>query len=184
MFKLTPSWKAKNMPFERSPRGAPQFDAGSHGYKQHLALHAQLRGPGSNSSTDSRSITSPASLGRPAGGMGPGVLLLPPASLSSFGAPFRRASRGARPALGLGPGCSSPVPCLAHLLRGETPQQLPLHLGARHGRFEKRAPGLQLQIAPTARPYQVWAAGEPGPRRRASVLGASPSLKQHGDPRL
>lgn len=149
-FKLTPSWKAKNTPFERPPRGTPQFDACSQGCKQHLALHVQLRWPRSNPGTGSRGITS-ASLGKI--GRWEGPRRPPPApgfSLSSFGA-----SHGARPAPGLGPGYSSPGPGLAHLLRGETPQQRPLHFGARHSRFEKRAPGLQLQTAPTARPYQV-----------------------------
>lgn len=87
------------------------------------------------------------------------------------------------PAPSLGPGCSPPVSGFAHLLRGEAPQQLPLHFGARLGRFEKRAPGLQLQTAPTARLYQVPAAGEPGPRRRASALGTASSLNPHRDPR-
>lgn len=134
---------------------------------------------GSKPGTGSRGITSSASLGRPAGGKGPGVLLQPRPSLSSSGAAYRRATPRSSPGSGSRSRLPLSSPGLAHLLRGEAPQQLPFHFGARQPRFEKRAPGLQLQTAPTARPYQVRAAGEPGPRRRASALGSAPSLEQH-----
>lgn len=100
-------------------------------------------------------------------------------------------THGARSAPELSPGCSLPVPDLAHLLCRKAPQQPPLHLRASRGQFEKRAPscscrahqppgrtksGLRGKPSPTTPRKRTSGAEARAARRRRRPEGSEPTL--------